>query len=86
MQMMSRRRANPCCWLLVSGLISTQSLAMEAAIDAEFLEFLGSMVESEGELVGPLDLHDAEIIGMEENVESRPDTVVSQSEASEVER
>jgi hypothetical protein len=59
---------------------------MEAAIDAEFLEFLGSMVESEGELVGPLDLHDAEIIGMEENVESRPDTVVSQSEASEVER
>lgn len=58
---------------------------MEKTIDADFLEFLGSMVESEGELVGPLDLYDAETIGMEENVESRPDTVASQDKVSEVE-
>ena len=82
--MIRRRRANRCCCLLVGGLMTSQGMALEEKVDADFLEFLGSMVESEGELVGPLDLYDTEIMGTQGVALGTAEAVVSQDKEIEL--
>ena len=77
--------------LLVSGWVVAAMICMNVthtlsaqpvAVDAAFLEFLGMMVESDGDLISPLDLYEYEQFAKEAEFGTEPE---SQPATEEVE-
>lgn len=65
--MIRSARANRHWWLVVSILINMPGHAEDVPISGDFLEFLGSMVESDEGYISPLDLYEYEEIAGELN-------------------
>ncbi|NKB97329.1 MAG: hypothetical protein GKR90_02355 [Pseudomonadales bacterium] len=65
--MIRSARANRYWWLVVSFIFSPHVHTEDVPISGDFLEFLGSMVESDGGYISPLDLYEYEEIAGEVN-------------------